>query len=124
MPLCTTPQDWEGGVRVIGAVGGGFMDPANGAPVKRRLGSKLGGITHGCDWYATFAALAGQSWADPRAAAAGLHPPDAVNLWPYLSGAVDASPRTRCCMSEGSQCCAVCQWYAGAALCCLDVRWF
>jgi arylsulfatase I/J len=44
--------------------------------------------------YATFAALGGVSSADPRAEAAGLPPPDSMNLWPYLSGAVASSPRT------------------------------
>jgi hypothetical protein len=44
--------------------------------------------------YATFAALAGVSSADPRAAAAGLPPPDSLDVWGYISGAVDTSPRT------------------------------
>ena len=57
--------------------------------------------------YATFAALGGVSSADPRAEAAGLPPPDSLNLWPYLSGAVDSSPRTsfqvddRCIVTDG-----------------------
>ena len=88
-------SSWEGGIRVIGAVGGGFLDPANAQGGHRRpLGSRLEGMTHGTDWYATFAALGGVSSADPRAEAAGLPPPDSLNLWPYLSGQVDSSPRT------------------------------
>ena len=61
---------------MIGAIGGGFIDPANaGGGMRRPLGSRLQGITHGTDWYATFAALGGISSADPRAEAAGLPPP-------------------------------------------------
>jgi arylsulfatase I/J len=88
-------SSWDGGIRVIGAVGGGFLDPTNAQGGHRRpLGSRLEGMTHGTDWYATFAALGGVSSADPRAEAAGLPPPDSLNLWPYLSGAVESSPRT------------------------------
>jgi arylsulfatase I/J len=88
-------SSWEGGIRVIGAVGGGFLDPNNAKGGHRRpLGGKLIGMIHGTDWYATFAALGGVSSADPRAEAAGLPPPDSLNLWPYLSGAVETSPRT------------------------------
>jgi hypothetical protein len=48
--LCVI-QSWEGGSRVIGVVGGGFMDPANAGGVTRRpLGSRLEGVTHGVDW--------------------------------------------------------------------------
>merc|ERR1712127_935856 len=58
-----------------------------------RVGTKLEGYTHICDWYATFAALAGTDPTDHKAAAAGLPPIDSVNLWPYLSGAESESPR-------------------------------
>eukprot|EP01052_Picozoa_sp_SAG31_P007050 SAG31_NODE_331_length_17518_cov_32.495042_15_plen_239_part_00 len=84
---------FEGGIRVIGAVAGGFIDPANGFS-RRPLGSRLQGIVHGTDWYATFAALGGVSSSDPCAEEAMLPPPDSLDLWPYLSGAVEASPRT------------------------------
>jgi hypothetical protein len=40
-----------------------------------------------------FAALGGVAAVDPRAALAGLPPPDSINLWPYLSGDVAESPR-------------------------------
>ena len=100
---------FEGGIRVIGAVSGGFIDPKRGYG-RRPLGSKLQGAgswVHGVDWYATFAALGGVSSADPRAEAVGLPRPDSLNLWPYLSGQVDASPRTsfqvddRCIVTHG-----------------------
>jgi arylsulfatase I/J len=87
---------FEGGIRVIGAVGGGFLDTANGGGCigcRRRLGSRLEGIVHGTDWWATLAALAGVAAVDPRAQLAGLPAPDSQNLWPYLSGIVDESPR-------------------------------
>ena len=44
--------------------------------------------------YATFAALAGVEPADHKAARLGLPPLDSLNLWPYLSGASEQSPRT------------------------------
>ena len=109
-----------------------------------RIGSKLEGITHICDWsgnldiiplhlrlnscfavagpfslrpfslrpgvwlirtrclgapcslcrYATWCALAGVDPTDERGAKAGLPPVDGVNLWPYISGETDTSPRT------------------------------
>jgi len=46
-----------------------------------------------CDWYATFAALAGVDPTDHKAEKAKLPPIDSLNLWPYLSGQVEASPR-------------------------------
>ena len=42
------------------------------------------------EWYMkyakTLATLVGQSVADPKAAAAGLPPPDSLDMWPMLSG--------------------------------------
>ena len=88
-------SSWDGGIRVIGALGGGFLDPANAQGARRRpLGSRLEGITHGTDWYATFAALGGVSSTDPRAEAAGLPPPDSLNLWCVI-GARLAEPVVR-----------------------------
>eukprot|EP01043_Picozoa_sp_COSAG02_P019393 COSAG02_NODE_932_length_15816_cov_15.913088_2_plen_193_part_00 len=58
------------------------------------LGSKIDGMTHICDWYATLAHLAGADPTDHKAAKASLPPIDSLNLWPYLSGAVAHSPRT------------------------------
>jgi arylsulfatase I/J len=97
---------FEGGIRVIGAVSGGFIDPARGFS-RRPLGSRLQGIVHGVDWYATFASLGGVSSADPSAEAAGLPKPDSLDMWPYLSGRVEASPRSsfqvddRCIVTDG-----------------------
>ena len=52
--------------------------------------------------YTTFSALAGVEARDDRAAAAGLPPVDGLNLWPYLSGQVDKSPRTEIHMDTGA----------------------
>lgn len=84
-------SNWEGGVRVNAFVAGGYL--AKVAP--RRVGSKLEGFVHICDYYTTFAAIAGIARpVDHRAALAGLPPIDGENLWPYLSGQTEASPRT------------------------------
>lgn len=78
-------------MRVNGLVGGGFIQKQ--AP--KMAGKTLNGLVHCADWYATFCALAGIDPYDVRAAAAGLPNVDGVNLWPYLSGEVQASPRTQ-----------------------------
>eukprot|EP01047_Picozoa_sp_COSAG01_P028572 COSAG01_NODE_1924_length_8886_cov_6.780699_10_plen_100_part_00 len=44
--------------------------------------------------YATFCALAGVNKTDERGAKANLPPVDGLNLWPYLSGSAQHSPRT------------------------------
>ena len=82
--------NFEGGVRVNGFVGGGFVAAAAPAMV----GRTLNGLVHTCDFYATFCALAGIPAHDSRAALAGLPPVDSLDMWPYLSGNVTASPRT------------------------------
>ena len=55
-------------------VSGGMLKTA--APAM--IGKKLDGITHICDFYATWAALAGVPKEDTRAAAAKLPPVDGV----------------------------------------------
>ena len=80
----------EGGIRGNAFVSGGYLQTH--APA--RVGSKIDGMTHICDWYATFAHLAGADPKDHKAAKAFLPPIDSLNLWPYLSGAVAQSPRT------------------------------
>eukprot|EP00662_Eupelagonemidae_sp_cell21_P020489 gene20490-13827_t len=83
-------SNWEGGIRGNSFVSGGFL--ARKAP--KMVGSKLEGYTHICDWYSTFASLAGVDPTDHKAAAAGLPAIDSLDLWPYLSGAAGESPRT------------------------------
>lgn len=78
---------YDGGVRVVAFASGGAL------PGKAR-GTRWGGLMHIADLYATFgnSALAGYDAADPRAAAAGLPPPDSIDMWPFLAGDAE-SPR-------------------------------
>jgi len=55
-------------------------------------GKKLDGLAHICDWYATVSYLAGVEPTDPSPPA--VSPIDSINLWPWISGDVAASPRT------------------------------
>ena len=77
--------NFEGGVRVPAFVSGGLV------PASQR-GTTARGLIHIVDWYATFATLAGLNpAADP---APGLPAVDGVNLWDWLVGSANASPRT------------------------------
>mmetsp|Transcript_100598 Transcript_100598/g.288277 ORF Transcript_100598/g.288277 Transcript_100598/m.288277 type:complete len:575 (-) Transcript_100598:574-2298(-) len=78
--------NWEGGIRVNAWAAGGFIPPAMN-------GKKLNGLVTLWDWYATFARLAGEDPTDLVAEEAGLPAIDSVDVWDYLSGAVDYSPR-------------------------------
>ena len=49
------------------------------------VGKKLTGLTHVCDWFATFCALAGVDKTDTRAALAGLPPVSTALPWPRCS---------------------------------------
>jgi arylsulfatase I/J len=88
---------FEGGVRVASFVSGGFLPEA-------MRGRTLDGLIHICDWWVTFAGLAGISDAknpgflDPRsednaAIPHGVKRIDSLDMWPYLSGEVQHSPR-------------------------------
>lgn len=79
----------QGGIRVNAFVSGGLIQ----AKAPKMVGKKLDGFTHAADWYATFCSLAGVDPFDHRAALANLPPVDGLDLWPYLSGAVETSPR-------------------------------
>merc|ERR1712039_187668 len=63
-------------------------------------GTKNEGLMAGWDWYATFAALAGEDPTDHKAAAAGLPTIDSHNLWPLLSGQNKTSPRTELAIGD------------------------
>eukprot|EP00054_Salpingoeca_dolichothecata_P026650 m.191866 g.191866 ORF g.191866 m.191866 type:complete len:326 (-) comp25724_c0_seq10:103-1080(-) len=80
-------ENWEGGVRTVAAVGGGFL------PQKMR-GTTNNGYIHIADWYATVCFLAGVDPTDQKAKAAGLPPIDSLNMWPLVSGQNMTSPRT------------------------------
>lgn len=88
---------FEGGVRVASLVAGGFLPDA-------MRGRKLDGLIHMCDWWATFASLAGVSGAkvagfmDPSSQESVSIPHrvkrvDSLDMWPYISGEVRTSPR-------------------------------
>ena len=86
-------SNWEGGVRVNAFVSGGAVPPA-------RRGSAEAGFMAIADVYPTLCSLAGADPADARAAAAGLPPVDGLNMWPLLSGAASASPRTEVVLGD------------------------
>jgi arylsulfatase A-like enzyme len=68
-------------------VAGGLLPPS-------RRGQTEAGFIGIEDWYRTFLGLAGVDPTDERAAAAGLPPTEGFDVWPLLSGATGASPRT------------------------------
>lgn len=80
-------SNWEGGVKVPALINGGLLPES-------QHGKRAVGMAHIMDFYATFLAMAGL---DPASVdggdAAPQAPVDAVNLWPWLSGAVPVSPR-------------------------------
>lgn len=87
--------DFDGGVRVASFVVGGALPTA-------MRGHKTSGLIHMCDWYATFAALAGvHNVADSSATKLGLPDVDSINVWPLLSGATHSSPRVEAPLSTG-----------------------
>jgi arylsulfatase I/J len=83
-------------VRVAAFVSGGFV------PAHRR-GVLASGFVHLCDWYATLSSLAGIDPTDDARDSLGraLPPIDSLDMWPYLSGAVDASPRNEVPLTVG-----------------------
>jgi len=86
-------SNWEGGVRVNAFASGGFIPP-------KAKGTKKVDLIGVWDWYATFSALAGVDPTDTRAALAKLPPIDSLNMWPYLSGEVESSPRTEVALGD------------------------
>ena len=91
-------SNWEGGVRAVAFVSGGFLPAAV-------RGTKLSGpstMIHIADWYATYCHLAGIDPNDAAAAAAGLPPVDSLNLWPMISGANKTSPRSEIALAVDS----------------------
>ncbi|KAG5185240.1 arylsulfatase B-like protein, partial [Tribonema minus] len=87
----------EGGVRSNAFMAGGFVPQA-------QRGSVADGLMGIEDFYATFCGVGGVvTLGGAKAAAAGLPPVDSLNMWPYLSGAVEASPRDLVVVSDGHQ---------------------
>jgi len=76
-------SNFEGGVRVVAMVSGGFLP-------EHRRGQVESGLVSVADWFATYAAVGGvppEQVPDFSAAAAGLPPIDSVNCWPLLANA-------------------------------------
>ncbi|KAG5190928.1 arylsulfatase B-like protein [Tribonema minus] len=78
--------NFEGGVRTNAFVSGGFVPAA-------QRGTTVDGFVAVEDWFSTFCALAGVDPTDTKAQKAGLPPIDSINVWPYLSGLMNTSPR-------------------------------
>ena len=86
-------SNWEGGIRTPAFVAGGAVRPS-------MRGTKLTGLVAAWDWYATLAEIAGAPATDPRAAAAGLPPPDSVSVWGYVTRNGTRSPRSELVLGD------------------------
>ena len=86
-------SSWEGGVRVPTFVSGGHI------PQDKR-GTKLNGLIHITDWYATFCKLAGVDPLDAAAVTAGLPQVDSIDQWQYLIGGSKTSARQELVLSS------------------------
>eukprot|EP00730_Choanoeca_flexa_P004670 TRINITY_DN11768_c0_g1_i8.p1 TRINITY_DN11768_c0_g1~~TRINITY_DN11768_c0_g1_i8.p1 ORF type:complete len:519 (+),score=110.86 TRINITY_DN11768_c0_g1_i8:135-1691(+) len=76
-------SNWEGGTRTPMVVTGGYLPES-------MHGKNLEGPIHIIDWYQTFANMAG---VDTSTLPAGPTPLESQDLWPYLTGVTDVSPR-------------------------------
>jgi len=76
-------SNFEGGIRTIGAVGGGFL------PESVR-GTVVDGYVHVTDFYSTICNLAG---VDPEDHVEGMPDIDSLNMWEMISGENLTSPR-------------------------------
>jgi len=74
--------------------------PLVGSFLLRNAVQKKTGLVAGWDWYATYCALAGVDPTDEKAAKANLPPIDSFDLWPYISGQADASPRKEVALGD------------------------
>jgi len=84
----TKGSDWEGGSRTPAFISGGFFLSKAGAKMG---GRSINGIVTVWDMFATFAGLAGIDPKEPNPKSPT--PVDSFDMWPYLTGAADASPR-------------------------------
>lgn len=85
--------DLQGGIRAMALLNGGYL------PDDRR-GVVLEGYMHTADWYATLCGMLGIEASDPDAVALGLPDIDSLNIWPYMMGEVDESPRFEIIISD------------------------
>jgi len=77
-------SDLEGGIRLAAFVGGGFFERSS----RRTAGERLLGLAHLADVSATLVAVSSAPSTD-----ASLPPSDSQNLWPWLVGETNDSPR-------------------------------
>ena len=84
---------FEGGTRVNAFISGGYIP-------KKMIGKKLNGMIHIADWYGTLSSIAGVDPRDTKSEKYGLPKVDSINVWPYLSGSVDTSPRKHYLMTK------------------------
>jgi arylsulfatase A-like enzyme len=83
---------WDGGVRVVAGIGGGFLPLAN-------RGTVWDGLAHSSDWYRTVVEGMAQGTIG-RENTTGPMPDDSFNLWPTIInasqflGSMISSPRT------------------------------
>ena len=87
--------DFEGGTRVSAFASGGVI-PSN------VRGTTVSQLMHICDWFGTFAFLAGVDPFDHKAAANKVPETDSVNLWPALSTPNGTSGRTQITLSSNA----------------------
>ena len=57
-------------------------------------------MIHIADWYGTLSSIAGVDPRDTKSEKYGLPKVDSINVWPYLSGSVDTSPRKHYLMTK------------------------
>jgi arylsulfatase B len=79
-------SSWMGGIQVPAFVSGGYLPAA-------RRGQREEGLIHIADWWQTLIGLAGGDPSDAPAVAAGLPPPDSLDMWPLIAGAEAKSRR-------------------------------
>jgi arylsulfatase I/J len=89
--------NFEGGVRVVGFMTGGFL----ASHTNRTPGEQLTGYVHLADWYPTLCSLAGIDSADPNPHDPSLPGVDGMDMWPYISGKVATSPRNEIMLGSG-----------------------
>jgi len=87
--------DFEGGVRVVSALGGGFLPSAT-------RGTTLDGYMHAADWYPTICVLAGVDPSDSNPADTSVPNIDGFDLWPYITGSETNSPRSEIVLAAQS----------------------
>lgn len=81
-------------MRVNALVSGGYLPTTQQGRVEP-------GLVAMEDWYRTFCGLAHADPTDDAAARAGLPPVEGYDMWPLISGAVSASPRSEVWLGSG-----------------------